>query len=151
MVLLVKVITRNEPLAFAVFDIEMKDGSVVRTCGVFERVEKVEAMYQHWDSRELKPFYEIANVIYDGSECIPNPKTKNSYLYQFHTKIDNVCKIKKHAKLIVLYEDGSREEICGRYAGITFYYVYYKLCVDIDPENIRYVRLVSMAFRPCAE
>jgi len=149
MVLMIKLITSRDPFVFATFEIEMKDGSVVEACAVFERVEKVKVLYRHWDTRELRPFYEVSDVIYEGSECTPNPKSEDSYLYQFHAEVDDVHKIKKHAKLIVVYDDGSKEEICGEYAGITVYYVYYRAFIDVNTENIRSVSLVSMGFRPC--
>jgi len=148
MVLFIKLITAREPSVFATFEIEMNDGSVIETCAVFEKVEKVKVLYRHWDTRELRPFYDVTNVIYDGSECTPNPEGENSYLYQFNAEVDDVRKIKKHAKLTVVYDDGSKEEICGEYAGITVYYVYYRSCIDVDTEKIRHVRLASMSFKP---
>jgi len=148
MTLVIKLITSKDPSVFAVFEIEMNDGSVVETCAIFEKVEKFKVLYRHWNTRELRPFYEVADVIYDGSECTPNPKEENSYLYQFNAEVDDVRKIKKHAKLTVIYDDGSKEEVCGEYAGITVYYVYYRSCIDVNPENIRSVRLVSMGFSP---
>jgi len=82
---------------------------------------------------EAKPFYEVSSVVYDGSDCVPNPKTEGSLLYQCAAEVEDVCRIRRHAKLVVVYDDGSMEEVCGEYAGIYVYYVYYRSCIVRRP------------------
>ena len=148
MVLVIKLKTDKVPEAFAVFDLEMKDGSVVRTCAVLEKVEKVAVWYRHSDSRDLRT-YGVKEVIYDGSDCTPNQEDdKHTTVYAFKAEVNDPCLIKENAKLIVVYKDGTKEEICGKYAGISVYYVEYRLCVDVDTDKLLSARLVSMGFRP---
>jgi len=150
-VLVIRLKTDKTPGAFAVFELEMKDGSVVRTCAVLERVEKVAVWYRHNDSRDLR-VHAVKDVIYDGSDCTPSQEEdKHTTVYAFKAEVNDPCLIKEVAKLIVVYKDGTKEEICGKYAGISVYYVEYRSCVDVDTDKILSVRLVSMGFKPMAK
>jgi hypothetical protein len=148
MVLVIRLKTDKTPGAFAVFDLEMKDGSVVRTCAVLERIEKVAVWYRHNDSRDLRT-YDVKEVVYDGSDCTPNEdEDKHTTVYAFKVEVENPCIIKERAKIIVVYNDGTKEEICGKYAGISVYYVEYRSCIDVDADKVFFAGLVSMGFRP---
>ena len=126
----------------------MKDGSVVRTCAVLEKVEKVAVWYRHSDSRNLRT-YGVDEVIYDGSDCTPSYEDdKHTTVYAFKAEVRDPCLIKENAKIVVVYKDGTREEMCGRYAGISAYYVEYRSCIDVDADKVFMVELVSMGFMP---
>jgi hypothetical protein len=148
MTLVIRLKTDKTPEAFAVFDLEMKDGSIIRTCAVLDKVEKVAVWYRHNDSRDLRT-YDVKEVIYDGSDCTPNQEDdKHTTVYAFKAEVNDPCLIKKSAKLTVVYKDGTKEEICGKYAGISVYYVEYRSCIDVDTDKLLSARLVSMGFRP---
>jgi hypothetical protein len=148
MVLEIRLATQREPEAFAVFEIEKKDGSKITTCAVLERVEKIKVWYRYRTSEELK-VYEVEKALYDGSECMPEPDSEeHKYMHAYKVEVKDPCKVRKNAKIVVMYRDGTKKEVCGEYNGISVYYVYYKSCIDLDPEEITSVRLVSMGFRP---
>jgi hypothetical protein len=100
----------------------------------------------------LKTFrtYDIKDVVYDGSECEPNQHVddKNGIVYSFKVNVEDPCRIKKNAKIVIEYKDGSRAEVCGEYAGIPVYVVEYRSCIDLDIDKIFSVKLVSMGFKP---
>ena len=154
MVLMIRLKTDKTPAAFAVFDLEMKDGSVVRTCAVLENVEKVAVWYRHNGSRHLRVYedlgvYDVEKVVYEGSECSPSYEdSKHATVYAFKAEVEDPCSIKENAKLIIVYKDGTKEEICGKYAGVAVYYVEYRSCVDVDADKLLSARLVSMGFSP---
>ena len=147
MVLNIRLTTDKVPEVFAVFEITLKDGTVVKTSAVLDKLEKVMAYYIHRDVEDIS-VYDIKDVIYDGSECTPNHDEKNGIVYSFKVNVDDPCRIKKNAKIVVGYEDGSRAEVCGEYAGIPVYVVEYRSCIDLDPDEISSVKLVSMGFKP---
>jgi hypothetical protein len=148
MTLIIRLKTDKTPEAFATFDLEMKDGSVIRTCAVLEKVEKVAVWYRHNDSRDLR-VYDVKEVIYEGSECTPNYEDdKHTTAYAFKAEVEDPCLIKENAKITVVYKDGTKEEICGKYAGVAVYYVEYRSCVDVDADKVFMVNLVSMGFMP---
>ena len=148
MTLIIRLKTNKTPEAFAVFDLKMKDGSVIRTCAVLEKVEKVAVWYRHVDSRYVRT-YGVKEVIYDGSDCTPNEEEDmHATVYTFKAVVEDPCIIKERAKIIVVYDDGTREEICGKYAGISVYYVEYRSCIDVDADKVFSAELVSMGFRP---
>jgi hypothetical protein len=154
MVLIIRLKTDKTPEAFATFDLEMKDGSVIRTCAVLDKVEKIAVWYRHNDTRYLRVYkdlgvYDVEKVVYEGSECTPNQEgDKHATVYAFKVEVEDPCLIKENAKLIVVYKDGTKEEICGKYAGVAVYYVEYRSCVDVDTDKLSSVVLVSMGFRP---
>jgi len=146
--LYIRLATNKEPEAFAVFALRFKDGSIIRTNAVLDVVEKVKVLYRHRDDRDLR-VYDIEKVVYDGSECMPNQNSEEHMpLYSFNVDVDEPCRIKKHAKLVLVYSDGTKYEVCGEYAGITVYQVTYRSCIDVDTEKLESVKLVSMGFRP---
>jgi len=149
MVLYIRLTTDKVPEVFAVFEITLKDGTVVKTNAVLDKVEKVMAYYIHRDTENLRT-YDIKDVIYDGSECEPNQHVddKNGIVYSFKVNVDDPCRIKKNAKIVIEYKDGSRAEVCGKYAGIPVYIVEYRSCIDLDADKIFSVKLVSMGFKP---
>jgi hypothetical protein len=148
MVLEIRLTTSREPEAFAMFEIEKKDGSKITTCAVLEKVEKIKVAYRYRDPQDLW-VYDIDKVLYDGSECMPEPDSEeHKYMHAYKVEVEDPCKVRKNAKIVVMYRDGTKKEVCGEYAGISAYYVYYRSCVDLDPEEIFSVRLVSMGFRP---
>jgi hypothetical protein len=149
MVLNIRLTTDKVPEVFAVFEIVLKDGTVIKTSAVLDKLERVMAYYIHRNVEDLRT-YDIKDVIYDGSECEPNQHVddKNGIVYSFKVNVDDPCRIKKNAKIVVGYEDGSRAEVCGEYAGIPVYVVEYRSCIDLDPDEISSVKLVSMGFKP---
>jgi hypothetical protein len=148
MVLVIRLITDKVPEAFAVFDLIMKDGTKVRALGVLDKVEKVKALYLYNDREDIKA-YDIEKVEYTGSECEPVlGEDGHALLYSFNVEVNNPCAVRRNAKLVLVYSDGTRREICGRYAGISAYYVEYKSCIDVDVDSLSSVVLVSMGFRP---
>jgi hypothetical protein len=147
MVLIIRLATDKMPSAFAVFDLELKDGSVVRTLAVLERVEKIAVWYRHIDSRDLRA-YDVKEVVYDGSDCTPNQEEdKHAIVYAFRAEVSGPCIIKENAKLIIIYKDGSKEEVCGKYAGVAMYYTEYRSCIDIDADKVWSAKLVSMGLK----
>jgi len=148
MTLVIRLATDKVPEAFAVFEIEKKDGSKVTTCAVLDKLEKIKVWYRHKASDMLN-VYDIEEVLYDGSECVPDPDSEeNKYMHTYKVEVEDPCKVKKNAKIVVVYKDGTRKEVCGEYAGISVYYVEYRSCIDLDPNEIFSARLVSMGFRP---
>ena len=148
MVLNIRLTTDKVPEVFAVFEIVLKDGTVVKTNAVLDKLERVVARYIHRNVEDLRT-YDIKDVIYDGSECTPNQHNDgNVFVYSFKVNVDDPCRIKKNAKIVIEYEDGSRAEVCGEYAGIPVYVVEYRSCIDLDPDEISSVKLVSMGFKP---
>jgi hypothetical protein len=148
MTLIIRLITDKVPEAFAVFDLIMKDGTKIRTLGVLDKVEKVKVLYLYNDREDIKT-YDIEKVEYIGSECEPVfNEDGHAFLYSFNVEVNDPCAIKRNAKLVLVYSDGTRKEICGRYAGISVYYVEYKSCIDADIDKLSSVVLVSMGFRP---
>jgi hypothetical protein len=147
MVLNIRLTTDKVPEVFAVFEIVLKDGTVVKTNAVLDKLERVVARYIYRGTEDLR-VYDIKGVIYDGSECTPNQHDENVFVYSFKVNVDEPCRIRKSAKIVVGYEDGSRAEVCGEYAGIPVYVVEYRSCIDLDPDEISSVKLVSMGFKP---
>jgi hypothetical protein len=147
MVLNIRLTTDKVPEVFAVFEITLKDGTVVKTNAVLDKLERVVARYIYRGAEDLRT-YDIKDVIYDGSECTPNQHDGNVFVYSFKVNVDDPCRIRKNAKIVVDYEDGSRAEVCGEYAGIPVYVVEYRSCIDLDPGEISSVKLVSMGFKP---
>jgi hypothetical protein len=149
MVLYIRLTTDKVPEVFAVFEITLKDGTVVKTNAVLDKVEKVMAYYIHRDTENLRT-YDIKDVVYDGSECTPNQHVddKNGIVYSFKVNVEDPCRIKKNAKIVIEYKDGSRAEVCGEYAGIPVYVVEYRSCIDLDLDKFFSVKLVSMGFKP---
>ena len=148
MVLNIRLTTDKVPEVFAVFEIVLKDGTAVKTNAVLDKLERVMAYYIHRDVEDLRT-YDIKDVIYDGSECAPNQHDDgNVFVYSFKVNVDDPCRIRKNAKIVVGYEDGSRAEVCGEYAGIPVYVVEYRSCIDLDVDKISSVKLVSMGFKP---
>jgi hypothetical protein len=146
MPLYISLITDKMPEAFAVFELLLEDGSTVRVNAVLEKIEFVRVMYRHVDSRDLR-VRDVDKVIYDGSPCTPNTaEGENVMVYGFNTEVADPCKIKKYAKLIIIYNDGTKEEVCGEFFGIRAYKALYKSCADID--NVKFVKLISMGFKP---
>jgi hypothetical protein len=107
------------------------------------------AYYIHRGAEDLRT-YDIKDVIYDGSECEPNQHVddKNGIVYSFKVNVEDPCRIKKNAKIVIEYKDGTRAEVCSEYAGITVYVVEYRSCIDLDVDKISSVKLVSMGFKP---
>ena len=149
MVLNIRLTTDKVPEVFAVFEIALKDGTVVKTNAVLDKLERVVAYYIYRGTEDLR-VYDIKGVIYDGSECTPNRDVddKNVIVYSFKVNVDDPCRIKKNAKIVIEYEDGSRAEVCGEYAGVPVYVVEYRSCIDLDVDKISSVKLVSMGFKP---
>jgi hypothetical protein len=147
MVLVIRLKTDKTPGAVATFELELKDGTKIKTCAVLERIEKVAVWYRHVNSRDLR-VYDVKEVIYDGSDC--DPSEDGSTAYGFKAEVSDPCVIKEKAKLIIVYKDGHREEVCGKYAGIAVYYAEYRSCTDVDADKVQSARLVSMEFRPYA-
>jgi hypothetical protein len=142
MTLIIRLKTDKTPSAFAAFDLELKDGSVIRVNAVLERIEKVAVWYRC--NKEIRA-YDVKDVIYDGSDCTPDSEdSKQTTVYALKAVVADPCLIKESAKLIVVYNDGSREEVCGKYAGISVYYAEYKSCVDVDADKVLTARLASM-------
>ena len=73
---------------------------------------------------------------------------KNVFVYSFKVNVEDPCRIKKNAKIIIEYKDGTKAEVCGEYAGIPVYVVEYRSCIDLDADKILSVKLVSMGFKP---
>jgi len=148
MVLNIRLTTDKVPEVFAVFEITLKDGTVVKTSAVLDKLERVVARYIYRGVEDLR-VYDVKDVVYDGSECTPNQHDDgNVFVYSFKVNVDDPCRIRKSAKIVVGYEDGSRAEVCGEYAGIPVYVVEYRSCIDLDPDEISSVKLVSMGFKP---
>jgi hypothetical protein len=148
MVLNIRLTTDKVPEVFAVFEITLKDGTVVKTNAVLDKLERVMAYYIYRGTEDLRT-YDVKDVVYDGSECAPNQHDDgNVFVYSFKVNVDDPCRIRKSAKIVVGYEDGSRAEVCGEYAGIPVYVVEYRSCIDLDPDEISSVKLVSMGFKP---
>ena len=148
MVLNIRLTTDKVPEVFAVFEIVLKDGTVVKTNAVLDKLERVVARYIHRNVEDLR-VYDVKDVVYDGSECTPNQHDDGDvFVYSFKVNVDDPCRIRKSAKIVVGYEDGSRAEVCGEYAGIPVYVVEYRSCIDLDPDEISSVKLVSMGFKP---
>ena len=148
MVLNIRLTTDKVPEVFAVFEITLKDGTVVRTNAVLDKLERVVVYYIHRGVEDLRT-YDIKDVVYDGSECTPNQHDdKNGIVYSFKVNVDDPCRIKKNAEIIIEYKDGSRAEVCGEHAGIPVYVVEYRSCIDLDADKILSVKLVSMGFKP---
>jgi len=149
MVLNIKLTTDKVPEVFAVFEITLKDGTVIKTSAVLDKLERVMAYYIHRGAEDLRT-YDIKHIVYDGSECTPNQHVdeKNGIVYSFKVNVDDPCRIKKNAKIIIEYKDGTRAEVCGEYAGIPVYVVEYRSCIDLDTDKIFSVKLVSMGFKP---
>lgn len=147
MVLNIRLTTDKVPEVFAVFEITLKDGTAVKTSAVLDKLERVVARYIYRGAEDLR-VYDVKDVVYDGSECAPNQHDEDVFVYSFKVNVDDPCRIKKSAKIVVGYEDGSRAEVCGEYAGIPVYVVEYRSCIDLDPDEISSVKLVSMGFKP---
>jgi len=148
MVLNIRLTTDKVPEVFAVFEIVLKDGTVVKTNAVLDKLERVVARYIYRGVEDLR-VYDVKDVVYDGSECTPNQHDDgNVFVYSFKVSVDDPCRIRKNAKIVVGYEDGSRAEVCGEYAGIPVYVVEYRSCIDLDVDKISSVKLVSMGFKP---
>jgi len=150
MTLIIRLTTDKTPEVFAIFEIDLKDGSKIKTCAVLERLEKVKAYYIYRGGAEDIRVYDVKDVAYDGSECTPGqpPDDGSVMVYSFKVDVEDPCKIRKYAKLIVEYKDGTKIEVCGEFAGIPVYYAEYRSCIDIDVDKIFRVRLVSMGFKP---
>ena len=71
MVLNIRLTTDKVPEVFAVFEITLKDGTVVKTSAVLDKLERVMAYYIHRNVEDLR-VYDVKDVVYDGSECTPN-------------------------------------------------------------------------------
>jgi hypothetical protein len=148
MVLNIRLTTDKVPEVFAVFEIVLKDGTAVKTSAVLDKLERVAAHYIYRGAEDLRA-YDVKDVVYDGSECTPNQHGDgNVFVYSFKVNVDDPCRIRRNAKIVVGYEDGSRAEVCGEYAGIPVYVVEYRSCIDLDPDEISSVKLVSMGFKP---
>ena len=148
MVLNIRLTTDKVPEVFAIFEFTLKDGTVVKTNAVLDKLERVMAYYIYRGTEDLRT-YDIKGVIYDGSECTPNQHDDgNVFVYSFKVNVDDPCRIKKNAKIVIEYKDGSRAEVCGEYAGIPVYVVEYRSCIDLDVDKIFSVKLVSMGFKP---
>jgi len=148
MVLNIRLTTDKVPEVFAVFEITLKDGTVVKTNAVLDKLERVMAYYIYRGTEDLRT-YDIKHIVYDGSECTPNQHDDgNVFVYSFKVNVDDPCRIRKNAKIVIEYEDGSKAEVCGEYAGIPVYVVEYRSCIDLDPDEISSVKLVSMGFKP---
>jgi len=149
MVLNIRLTTDKVPEVFAIFEITLKDSTIIKTSAVLDKLERVMAYYIHRDVEDLR-VYDIKDVTYDGSECTPNQDVndKNGIVYSFKVNVDDPCRIKKNAKIVIEYKDGTRAEVCGEYAGIPVYVVEYRSCIDIDTDKIFSVKLVSMGFKP---
>jgi hypothetical protein len=149
MVLNIRLTTDKVPEVFAIFEITLKDGTVVKTNAVLDKLERVMVYYIHRDVEDLRT-YDIEDVIYDGSECTPNQHVddKNGIVYSFKVNVDDPCRIKKNAKIVIEYKDGTKAEVCGEYAGIPVYVVEYRSCIDLDVDKIFSAKLVSMGFKP---
>jgi hypothetical protein len=148
MVLNIRLTTDKVPEVFAVFEITLKDGTVVKTNAVLDKLERVMAYYIYRGTEDLR-VYDIKHIVYDGSECTPNQHDDgNVFVYSFKVSVDDPCRIRKNAKIVIEYEDGSKAEVCGEYAGIPVYVVEYRSCIDLDPDEISSVKLVSMGFKP---
>jgi hypothetical protein len=149
MVLNIRLTTDKVPEVFAVFEITLKDGTVVKTSAVLDKLERVMAYYIYRGTEDLRT-YDIKGITYDGSECTPNQDVdeKNGIVYSFKVNVDDPCRIRKNAKIVIEYKDGSRAEVCGEYAGIPVYVVEYRSCIDLDVDKIFSVKLVSMGFKP---
>jgi len=148
MVLNIRLTTDKVPEVFAVFEIVLKDGTVVKTNAVLDKLERVVARYIYRGVEDLR-VYDVKDVVYDGSECTPNQHDDGDvFVYSFKVNVDDPCRIRRNAKIVVGYEDGSRAEVCGEYAGIPVYVVEYRSCIDLDPDEISSVKLVSMGFKP---
>ena len=149
MVLNIRLTTDKVPEVFAIFEITLKDGTVIKTSAVLDKLERVMAYYIHRGAEDLRT-YDIKRIIYDGSECEPNQHVdeKSGIVYSFKVNVDDPCRIKKNAKIVIEYKDGSRAEVCGKYAGIPVYVVEYRSCIDLDVDKIFSVKLVSMGFKP---
>ena len=148
MVLNIRLMKDPVPEVFAVFEVVLKDGTVVKTSAVLDKLERVVAHYIYRGVEDLRVF-DVKDVVYDGSECTPNQHDDgNVFVYSFKVNVDDPCRIRKNAKIVVGYEDGSRAEVCGEYAGIPVYVVEYRSCIDLDPDEISSVKLVSMGFKP---
>jgi len=147
MVLNIRLTTDKVPEVFAVFEITLKDGTVVRTNAVLDKLERVAAYYINRGAEDLRT-YDIKDVVYDGSECTPNQHDENVFVYSFKVNVEDPCRIKKNAKIIIEYKDGAKAEVCGEYAGIPVYVVEYRSCIDLDADKILSVKLVSMGFKP---
>jgi hypothetical protein len=148
MVLNIRLTTDKVPEVFAIFEFTLKDGTVVKTSAVLDKLERVAAHYIHRGVEDLRA-YDVKDVVYDGSECTPNQHDDgNVFVYSFKVNVDDPCRIRKSAKIVIGYEDGSRAEVCGEYAGIPVYVVEYRSCIDLDPDEISSVKLVSMGFKP---
>jgi len=149
MVLNIRLTTDKVPEVFAIFEITLKDGTVVKTSAVLDKLEKVMAYYIYRGAEDLRT-YDIKRIIYDGSECEPNQHVdeKSGIVYSFKVNVDDPCRIKKNAKIVIEYKDGTKAEVCGEYAGIPVYVVEYRSCIDLDVDKIFSVKLVSMGFKP---
>jgi len=149
MVLNIRLTTDKVPEVFAVFEITLKDGTVVKTNAVLDKLERVMAYYIHRNVEDLRT-YDIKRIIYDGSECEPNQHVdeKSGIVYSFKVNVDDPCRIKKNAKIVIEYKDGTKAEVCGEYAGIPVYVVEYRSCIDLDVDKVFSVKLVSMGFKP---
>jgi len=149
MVLNIRLTTDKVPEVFAIFEFTLKDGTVIKTNAVLDKLERVMAYYIYRGTEDLRT-YDIKHIVYDGSECTPNQDVdeKNGIVYSFKVNVDDPCRIKKNAKIVIEYKDGSRAEVCGEYAGIPVYVVEYRSCIDLDVDKIFSVKLVSMGFKP---
>jgi len=149
MVLNIRLTTDKVPEVFAIFEITLKDGTVIKTSAVLDKLERVMAYYIYRGTEDLRT-YDIKGITYDGSECTPNQDVdeKNGIVYSFKVNVDDPCRIRKNAKIVIEYKDGSRAEVCGEYAGIPVYVVEYRSCIDLDVDKIFSVKLVSMGFKP---
>jgi hypothetical protein len=149
MVLNIRLTTDKVPEVFAIFEFTLKDGTVIKTNAVLDKLERVMAYYIYRGTEDLR-VYDIKHIVYDGSECTPNQDVdeKNGIVYSFKVNVDDPCRIKKNAKIVIEYKDGSRAEVCGEYAGIPVYVVEYRSCIDLDVDKIFSVKLVSMGFKP---
>jgi hypothetical protein len=146
MPLYISVLTDKMPEAFATFELLLEDGSTIKTNAVLEKIEFVRVMYRHVDVKDLR-VRDVDKVIYDGSPCTPNTvESENAIVYGFNTEVANPCEIKKNAKLIIIYNDGAKEEVCGEFFGIRAYKALYKSCIDAN--NVKFAKLISMGFKP---
>jgi len=98
MVLNIRLTTDKVPEVFAVFEITLNDGTVVRTNAVLDKLEKVVAYYIHRDTEDLRT-YDIKDVIYDGSECTPNQHDDNALFTRLRLMLKTRAGLRKMLKL----------------------------------------------------
>jgi hypothetical protein len=80
MVLNIRLTTDKVPEVFAVFEIVLKDGTVVKTNAVLDKLERVVARYIYRGAEDLRA-YDVKDVVYDGSECTPNQHVMGTSLF----------------------------------------------------------------------